>query len=174
MKLFRSILLTFTLAGTASGAGAECNSVLQTSFDAASAVVEDTGVVVDRATGLMWRRCSLGFAWQNATCVRVAEQPAEFTWEDAVKAAASQRSFAGYDDWRLPNKNELGSLVERACYDPAINATLFPATETKGYWTNSPNNFNEFSAWAVNFADGDHMSTSRTNLLAVRLVRQVK
>lgn len=167
-------LIGLTCFGFTLNTAAECNSVIKTSFSDSTVVLEEPGVLVDRRTGLMWQRCALGFQWQNNTCIKVIDQISEFTWQDALVAAAANSTSAGYDDWRLPNKNELDSIVERACYDPAINLTLFPATEVKGYWTNTPNNFNEFSAWAVNFTNGDHMSTSRTNLLAVRLVRQVQ
>jgi hypothetical protein len=172
MKRLLSVL-TACLLCAASEAWAECNNMLKSSFDRSQVVVHDDGTLVDLSTGLMWQRCTLGYSWQSGTCSRDSAA-AEFTWEDALTTAASKKTFAGYHGWRLPNKNELGSLVERACFSPAIDQTLFPATESKGYWTNTPNNFNEFSAWAVNFVDGDHMSTSRTNLLGIRLVRPVQ
>lgn len=173
----KPVLIALGVCALLAGSGhswAECNSLLRKSFDQSRVVAHDDGTVVDLRTGLMWQRCALGYRWQSGSCTRDAAAAAEFTWEDALVAAAANKTFAGHRDWRLPNKNELGSLVERACFSPAIDETLFPVTEAKGYWTHSPNNFNEFSAWAVNFADGDHMSTSRINLLAARLVRSLK
>lgn len=173
MNRFFRALGACLLSVCAATVWAECNPLLKTSFESGQVVAQDDGTLVDLHTGLMWQRCALGYSWQNGTCNRNSET-AEFSWENALVAAAAKKRFAGYQDWRLPNKNELGSLVERACFSPAIDPNLFPATEARGYWTSTPNNFNEFSAWAVNFSDGDHMSTSRANLLGVRLVRQVQ
>jgi hypothetical protein len=173
MKTLLRTLSACALAITAAGAAAECNTLLRQTFDSNAVVAEPNGVLVDTKTGLMWMRCSLGYQWQEDTCVRDDSQPAEFPWSDALKAAAAAKSFAGYEDWRLPNRKELASIVEAACFDPAIDLELFPATEAKGYWSSSPNNFNDASAWGVNFINGDHVSTSRENLFAVRMVRSV-
>lgn len=162
------------VAVSTAGAAAECNTLLRQTFDSNAVTIETAGVVVDTKTGLMWMRCSLGYQWQDNTCVRQEGKPAEFAWPEALQAAVTAKSFAGYNDWRLPNKKELSSIVEAACFDPAINLTVFPATEAKGYWTSTPNNFNESFAWAVNFINGDHVSTSRTNLFGIRLVREIK
>lgn len=161
------------LAVASGTATAECNTLLRSTFDESAVTAESNGVAVDSKTGLMWMRCSLGYDWRDGGCIRNENKNAEFTWPDALQAAAAAKSFAGYNDWRMPNRKELGSIVEGACFDPAINLSVFPATEAKGYWSASPNNFNESFAWAVNFINGDHVSTSRTNLFAVRLVRQI-
>jgi hypothetical protein len=165
-------LLT-VLSITALQAQAECNTLLRTTFDAASVITEPNHLVVDTKTGLMWMRCPLGYTWDTNTCTRDEKKTAEFTWPDAVAAAGNHTSFAGYQDWRLPNRKELASIVEGACFDPAINLSIFPSTEAKGYWSSTPNNFNPDFAWAVNFINGDHVSTSRTNLFGVRLVRSI-
>lgn len=152
---------------------AACHEGLNPSFAAKEVVLVDNGTVFDSTTGLMWMRCSIGQNWQGETCVADDTGTAlTFTWAEAL-VQAQNFGFAGYDDWRLPNKNELESIVDRACYDPAINERVFPNTAAHGYWTNSPHNFNDSFAWAINFADGDHVTTRRTNLLSMRLVREV-
>ena len=152
---------------------AECNPLLKSTFDQSKIVIEDNGTLVDLTTGLMWQRCALGYEWKNNTCVAQGSAPAIFTWEQALTQAAQAKSFGGFDDWRLPNKNELGSLVNYACFQPALDTALFPETHSAGYWTSTPNSFTELRAWAINFANGDHMSSSRTDLLSVRLVREL-
>jgi hypothetical protein len=174
MKSFWQLAAATVLVAAATGAAAECNQTLRPTFDANAVVAESNGTLVDSKTGLMWMRCALGYQWQGGNCVRDESQTAEFSWSDALTVAAQAKAFAGYNDWRLPNRKELASIVEGACHDPAINLALFPATEAKGFWSSSPNNFTEILAWAINFMNGDHISTSRTNLFGVRLVRQVE
>jgi hypothetical protein len=96
-----------------------------------------------------------------------------FSWEQALVQAAKLKNFAGFSDWRIPNKNELGSIVDYACAQPALDVNVFPDTQAIGYWTNSPNGFNPERAWAINFAHGEHTTPTRDALLGVRLVRVI-
>ena len=86
------------------------------------------GTVTDNLTGLMWKKCSEG---QNndSTCSGTA---LIYTWEDAL-TQCENLSFAGYTDWRLPNKRELFSIVHFGTYAPAINTTYFPNTQSALY-----------------------------------------
>ncbi|MBP8284334.1 MAG: DUF1566 domain-containing protein, partial [Chromatiaceae bacterium] len=70
------------------------------------------GTVTDRATGLQWQRCSEGQTWSSGTCTGTATG---HTWQVALQLAEAA-SYAGQSDWRLPNINELASIVEQACY----------------------------------------------------------
>jgi hypothetical protein len=93
------------------------------------------GTVTDIVNGLMWQKCSLGQAVVNGEC---EQSPTSFnTWKDALQGSEDNKSFAGNDDYRLPNIKELASLVERACIDPAINLAVFPSTPSIIYWSNT-------------------------------------
>ena len=67
------------------------------------------GTVTDTATGLMW---------QQATA------PGRYTWEEAL-VYCENLELAEYTDWRLPNRNELQSLVDYDHTEPAIDASFF-------------------------------------------------
>ncbi len=170
---FRCYLIGVVVATLACPVWADCNPVLKPSYDRNKFVVESSGVVVDLTTGLMWQRCPVGYEWKSAACVLPAGAVTTFTWEQALEQAAKSKGFAGFADWRVPNKNELGSIVDYACAQPALDAQLFPDTQPSGYWTSSPNAFTPQRAWAINFSYGDHMSSNRTDQLGVRLVRDV-
>ena len=119
------------------------------------------GTVTDRKTGLTWKRCAEGLSGPDC-----ADGSAEtFSWQAALQQAADS------DQWRLPNKNELASLVERRCYDPAINEDFFPNTPSSAFWSSSPDAYFSSSAWLVNFLHGyvDYFGKNRDR--RVRLVR---
>ena len=129
------------------------------------------GTVTDLATGLIWKQCAEGLS--GAGCATGSAQG--FSWPAALQCAEAE-VFAGSDLWRLPNKNELASLVERRCYGPAINQRYFPNTPSSGFWSSSPNanysnsNFTSF-AWIVNFNYGSVGLSRKFNGEYVRLVR---
>lgn len=135
------------------------------------------GTVTDSQTGLMWRQCSEGQSTDSAACdTGVA---ATYTWQAALQQAQTVNGtgFAGYSDWRLPNRNELASLIENSCYDPSINTTTFPNTVASSYWSASPDAGNSDSAWYVYFlyglvyGGGVGSNGDKGNALHVRLVR---
>jgi hypothetical protein len=127
------------------------------------------GTVTDSATGLMWKKCLEGLSGNN--CEGVEDS---FTWQQALQkpdAVNNAGGFAGHNDWRLPNINELVSLVEEQCSLPAINLNLFPNTPSWYVWSGSPHAHNSI-AWIVNFLDGTSGGYSRNiSYPAVRLVR---
>lgn len=125
------------------------------------------GTVSDSATGLMWKQCAEGLSGAGCASGTVGT----FTWQYALQQAAGSR-FAGYTDWRLPNINELESLVERRCYAPALNAAHFPNTPSYYFWSSSPcANYSE-TAWFIDFKSGLVLAPGLKRLAVhVRLVR---
>jgi hypothetical protein len=131
--------------------------------------------VTHTATGLTWMRCSLGQDWDGdtGTCFGVADT---YSWEEALNAVAALNEgegFAGHTDWRLPNKNELASIVEARCWSPHINAAVFPDTQPGYWWSSSPYGGVTPSgqAWRVDFDGGFVNWASRSNSYSVRPVR---
>ena len=133
---------------------------------------DSTVTVTDTKTGLMWMQCSLGQNQEaNASC---SDSATTHNWEDALETAFKY-TFAGYSDWRLPNLNELRSLVAYDRYDPAINSAIFPNTPMGGYfWSSSPSSYNgeDTRSWGIRFDDGyDSAQLTRSSGYYVRLVR---
>ena len=125
------------------------------------------GMVTDSTTGLTWKRCSEG-----QTGDQCSGAAASLTWGQALTAGATS-SFAGHDDWRLPNVQELMSLVETGCFNPAINKGVFPSTSSAPYWSSTTSTESPSDAWYVNFATAvnTNYTDGKTNAHAVRLVR---
>jgi hypothetical protein len=140
--------------------------VAPTSRFAISAPVAGQNVVLDRETGLMWKQCSEGQS--GNTCAGIAAQD---DWQAALQRA-NTASHAGFDDWRLPNRAELLSIVETGCFDPAVDAIAFPNTEAQFYWTSTTQAAEPINAWAVNFGGGSEGALIKTDSLRrIRLVR---
>ena len=95
-------------------------------------------VVKDITTGLVWQR----------------EVPdGNFSLEEA-KDYARELRLGGLTDWRVPTKEELESIVDRAKFNPAIDIEVFPNTPSSHFWTCSPSAYSSHSAWIVNFSLG--------------------
>ncbi|WP_172424985.1 DUF1566 domain-containing protein [Vandammella animalimorsus] len=120
--------------------------------------------VTDSQTGLVWARCSAGQSWDGSVC---AGNAGRYTHEQALEYAASQSG------WRLPSVKELFSLVDKGCASPAIDATVFPDTSIRWYWTATPFQRSGASAWLVEFSGGGHVGyyDRGFDAGAVRLVR---
>ena len=135
------------------------------SAEVSSHFVIKGGDVYDKKTGLTWARCSVGQVWkQGAGCIGSVKT---FTFDQAQHLEKGE--------WRLPTKEELITIVNHNHSNSkqisAIDASAFPdSDESKiDYWTSSPDDFS--NGWGVYFGDGDIYSYSRTNPLAVRMVR---
>lgn len=126
-------------------------------------ILGDGSSIRHEASGLEWRRCSIGQNWDGTTC---QANTTFHTWKQTLDIAASA---AG--DWRLPNIQELRSIVERCRESPAINRQAFPATPSSYFWSASPDAGNLDRAWGINFADGNDAQGGKGSAVRVRLVR---
>lgn len=118
------------------------------------------GVVADLKTGLTWQRCSVGQSWDGSDCTGEA---ISYSWSEGLSLSDGK--------WRLPNITELASLVETACFSPAINMSIFPSTPSDEYWSSSTYYQYGTYAWYVRFSDGrDGANILKTDKNLVRLV----
>ncbi len=161
------VLFAFAIDVPPSLAVQSCNNVIRATSPESGFEVSKNGVVIQPSTALMWMRCALGQQWNDQTC---AGNATKMSWSDALKSADTY-VFAGYDDWRLPNKNELESIIEESCALPAINAKIFPSSLSDFFWTGSPYVGLSTGAWSVDFAFGVVTATDKNGTIYVRLVR---
>jgi hypothetical protein len=87
--------------------------------------------------------------------------------------AVNAAGYCGFDDWRLPTRDELQSIsdLRKAESPPTINSDYFPFTQADEYWTSNDYSFQFDAAWAWNFRFGhDRVDWKRTPKF-VRLVR---
>ena len=164
-----TILATLILATTwaASAFAQTCSSAIVASSPASRFVNNNNGTVTDSTTGLTWKPCVEGQSWDGVTCTGSG---LTYIWQSALQTG-SAAVFAGANDWRLPNIKELASLIENQCADPAINATIFPATPVWAYWSSSSDAYQPLGAWAVHFEAGNINVWSKAGANYIRLVR---
>jgi len=177
-KMFiTKLLIAFWLfaAATSAFAAQTCSANIS-SFTAPDSRYTDNsdGTVTDKRTGLMWKQCSEGLTTNASACD--SGSAATFTWLEAMRQAqtVNSESFAGHEDWRMPNRNELASLVERRCQFPSINENLFPYIQDQEnrYWSSSPRQFGSAeTAKSIAFIFGNGQLSLKSLLYSVRLVR---
>ena len=137
------------------------------------------GTVTDPATGLMWDRCSWGQTGNDCS----GGSASTHNWQTALGIAveANTNNHLGYNDWRLPNRTELESLVDiNKATGPTIDTVAFPNTPPSGFlpwgafWSSTLYTvYTPFpaGAWFVDFSRGDSRAISESSDLHVRLVR---
>ena len=104
----------------------------------------DGDLVRDRSTGLIW--------------LRDANRP-EFplSWTEALDYTASlaNQGLAGRSDWRLPDRNELHSLISFRDKNPALpDDHPFENVFLGWYWTSTSAAINPGFAWYVHMEGG--------------------
>lgn len=161
-------IMCFVCLGS-SQAFAVCSNTITASTPTSDFVDHGNGTVTHTKTGLMWKRCAEGLT-SGASCTGTATT---YTWQGALNQAKAVNAvgYAGFNDWRVPNQKELGSIVERQCKQPTINSALFPATIRSPHWSSSQHAATASNALRIDFLLGTEADTPKSTALTVRLVR---
>jgi hypothetical protein len=93
------------------------------------------GIVTDTITGLLWLR----------------DEGGEMNWNAAVDYCNSL-SLGGYRDWRLPDVEELETIVDKNKSNPSIDTLYFPHAHSWRYWTSYTDGLDERYAWFIYFS----------------------
>lgn len=99
------------------------------------------GTVSDQKTALIWQQKDDGELR---------------TWDEANNYC-EDLELTGQGDWRLPNKEELLSIVDYKRVNPTIDMDYFPSTKSSFYWSSSDYNYpyNQTAAWSIAFGYSD-------------------
>jgi hypothetical protein len=125
----------------------------------------DGSTVRDDWTGLEWHRCLAGEVWDGDEC---AGLPAAYDWDTAQLACDG--TYAGHDDWTLPDVVQLRSTINFCAQSPASFAAAFPGPLDDMIWSSTGNSTLSI-AWYVNWVFGESGTASFDSLYRVRCVR---
>ena len=106
-------------------------SLLQADF------IKTGNIVKDSVSKLEWQDDAVG---------------STMTWQSAITYCETL-NIGGHSDWRLPNINELKSIVDRSKEEPTI-VNGFGSTSSSYYWSSTTYESSKDRAWAVNFYSG--------------------
>jgi hypothetical protein len=149
--------------------------------------------VLDQFIGLVWEIKSAKpglrdwrntYSWYNAdesfagkldyrgtrnAGVCVGSECDTMSYVEAVNASG----YCGYKDWRMPSRDELGSISDprKVRNPPTINMKVFPHTHTDEYWSGNDYQFQYNAAWLWNFKYGHDRVEWKATPAKVRLVR---
>jgi hypothetical protein len=122
-------------------------------------------VVIDRQTGLGWQGCTRGQAGISCSgTATTSTLPQALTYCEGL-------SWGGYDDWRLPSRNELQSIVDYNSVSPSIDTDVFPLAPSGYFWSSSSRADSLDSVWVFDFDAGGMGSDQTSNVYWVRCVR---
>ena len=137
-----------------------------------STLIAKEGEVVDKKSGLIWRRCSLGQEWQKGKgCVGEIEL--------LKRKEAEERANSLGKGWRIPSIDELLTLVDERCKSPVINTSLFGKPHDTGEGANYISTSISLEGdevmptlfYTINFLDGSVDAHTKGYMGAVLLVR---
>jgi hypothetical protein len=125
--------------------------------------------MLDNNTGLIWTKDA------NAPGPAICTPATTKNWQAALDyvKCLNMNSYLGFTDWRLPNRNELSSLVN---YDHLNQATWlvsrgFNGVQSVCYWSSSSSADSTPDAWGVDMGDGDIDGDNKPNSQYVWPVR---
>ena len=164
LSICAALLATSATADIPSAADACLSDLVETTPSGDFTVLGNGEMVRHEPTGLEWRRCVEGMSWTGTGCAGTAST---WTWHGALQHADA------VSGWRLPNINELRSIVERCKAGPAVNEQVFPGTPSvPAFWSASPYAGEPDRAWFVYFSGGSSNWLNLNNsTFGVRLVR---
>jgi|GEM_PF-2677843 len=129
------------------------------------------GTVTDNLTGLVWPKdldcvgASTTQNWLNALAA------ANALAHGNVACELTDGSVAG--DWRLPNRNELLSLLDLGTTSPALPAShpFVDFEDESAYWSSTTAAFDGNQAWFVELTNGNVGSAPKEGRVSVTAVR---
>ncbi len=157
--------------------------------------------VLDNVTKLIWevkttdgglQDATNTYTWYNSTGINDGEAPGTADggscpdtgncdtekYVASVNASNSGSGLCGVNNWQLPNKEQLRSIIDYSIDFTdsqdvvVIDQNYFPNTVPDPYWTLSPYSLDSTQAWAFNFHVNTDARADKSQNIGIRLVSQ--
>jgi hypothetical protein len=91
----------------------------------------------------------------------------------AFVVAVNKQGYCGHNDWRIPSRDELGSISDprKPGNPPTANMEVFPYMLSEEYWSSNDYQFQYDAAWRWSFKFGHDRVEWKATPGRVRLVR---
>jgi len=129
-------------------------------------------VITDKLTGLMWpRRADTPTVSGNETCTGGI-----MSWTNAISTyvdCLNSEHYLGYTDWRMPNRNEMASLINIEASNPTtwLNTQGFVSFASGSYLTSTSDLVTPGNAWIATLSTGKVVSDGKGVAYYVHPVR---
>jgi hypothetical protein len=164
-------ILFIILSITTLDAWSLCQNYIDNQWPNDRYIRHNDGTVTDTQTKLMWKQCTEGQSASDCSVGSVSS----YNWQQALvhtESINNNGGFAGHTDWRIPNIEELRSIVAYNCYSPAINLYIFPNSPTNAiYWSSSPYRFVNDVSRTIGLRNGGDGTRNRASGAFIRLIR---
>ncbi len=130
---------------------------------AQSEIIRDDNnqVVFDTTSKLMWQD-------DNDVILTSTKK----TWENAIAYCESLNNVS-YTDWRLPNINELYTIINFTNSSPAMNSKFIQTSNSK-YWTSTSYKYDLSNAWHIDFTNGSSSYQIKSTTTFLRPIDKTK
>jgi hypothetical protein len=156
-----------TLCYDSTGAITACNGTSQdgdtltgTAWNTTRFTDLANGTIQDTLTDLIWSKDA------NTPGPDSCAPAITKNWQNSLDyvTCLNTNSYLGFTDWRLPNQNELSSLVNYAQLNQAawLAELGFTGVQAVYYWSSSTNADSSSDAWGVDMGDGDVDGDNKT------------
>lgn len=122
--------------------------------------------VKDQNTGLIWEVKSPQESDLNFN-------GAKYSWQEVEEeyiAKLNQANYAGRSDWRMPNRDELKSIITYDRVNPALDTWYFPNTNNGLHWTSYTYEMQPYFAYVVSMGLGSATAISKESKRPIRAV----
>jgi len=131
----------------------------------------------------VWQDPDTGLIWQVDIYAPEDYEDA-FTWKESFEYAKrlNREKYGGYDDWRVPSKEELLSIMTEESFEneksyegetyikePLLNSM---SMKYQWFWSTTESNNNSSQAWYVYFNYGGDGCNRKSDNTYVRCVRE--
>jgi len=131
----------------------------------------DNNTVIDKSAKLIWPR-NMDLSLSASSC----SQAGKLSWQAALDfiTCLNGVNFLEHNDWKMPNANELATLLDHRAVHPAtyLASVGFTSFNNDYLWTSTSLAAAPYGAWLVSLYRGDSAATYKSASYSVIPVRE--